>query len=478
MSAEEGREYEYHCAACTGPVAESDFETGKAIRREGAVYCRKCFRQKFPDECEKHPGTKLTVLCAVCGKLNCANCVIDIQDKKVCERCKDWALGRIEKGLPLERPGMPPWESWDQKAVRDWVSRSPRNWMRDVVISVACVAFAFAFYEGIFTYDPGLNALGFLIAIAAFGANLYFSSWKYWRKKHLLRSMYIDQSSIITHTFSDTPRGTRWENARNVTMYMDSGFTRTLSITVRTQPGKIKIPAGRFARFEEIARAVREICREKGIPCFEQRKFTLSLDSLRRRLLNECALHPGMKLTLRCDACKRKCCEKCITEHKGSRLCVRCMEWATGGLDFTMHDMAKKPVVRYAILIIGIFAVPVISACLTGLFDNVDFMVYGIPVLYGVLLVAYAVFVFPRRLESVTLTHESAKGYYYSGKMAEVSFFETTGVVCGGSGTRAYVVVHSPQGSLKIHGRFPRFHELAYRIENICKNRNIPFEQS
>jgi len=93
-----GKEYKYHCTACTGPVAESDFETRKAIRREGAVYCRKCFRQTFPDECEKHPGTKLTVVCAVCGKPNCANCVIDIQGKKVCETCKPLALSRFEKG--------------------------------------------------------------------------------------------------------------------------------------------------------------------------------------------------------------------------------------------------------------------------------------------------------------------------------------------------------------------------------------------
>ena len=103
MSTEEGEEYEFHCAVCTGGVAESDFETGKAIRREGAVYCRKCFRQKFPDECEKHPGSKLTVLCAVCGKLNCPNCVIEIQGKKVCETCKPLALSRFEKGEEIGR---------------------------------------------------------------------------------------------------------------------------------------------------------------------------------------------------------------------------------------------------------------------------------------------------------------------------------------------------------------------------------------
>jgi len=98
VNTEEAREYEYHCAVSTGGVEETDFETGKAIRREGTVYCRKCFRQAFPDECEKHPGTRLTVVCAVCGKLNCPNCVIEIQGKKVCETCKPLALSRFEKG--------------------------------------------------------------------------------------------------------------------------------------------------------------------------------------------------------------------------------------------------------------------------------------------------------------------------------------------------------------------------------------------
>ena len=115
-----GKEYEYHCAACTGPVAESDFETGKAIRREGAVYCRKCFRQKFPDECEKHPGTRLTVVCAVCGKLNCANCVIDIQDKKVCETCKPLALSRFEKGEEIGPVAYKQPEEVEDEDREDW----------------------------------------------------------------------------------------------------------------------------------------------------------------------------------------------------------------------------------------------------------------------------------------------------------------------------------------------------------------------
>jgi hypothetical protein len=120
LSAEEGREYEYHCAVCTGGVAESDFETGKAIRREGVVYCRKCFRQTFPDECEKHPGNKLTVVCAVCGKLNCPNCIIDIQGKKVCETCKPLALSRFEKGEEIGPVKYQQPEKEEDEDRKDW----------------------------------------------------------------------------------------------------------------------------------------------------------------------------------------------------------------------------------------------------------------------------------------------------------------------------------------------------------------------
>ncbi len=122
MSAEEDKTYDCYCAVCASGVSETDFETGKAIRREGAVYCRKCFRQTFPDECEKHPGNKLSVLCAVCGKLNCADCVIEIQGKKVCETCKPLALAQVEKGEEIRRVAyeQPPEEDKEEPDEEDW----------------------------------------------------------------------------------------------------------------------------------------------------------------------------------------------------------------------------------------------------------------------------------------------------------------------------------------------------------------------
>jgi hypothetical protein len=118
----ETRNHECYCCVCGGGVAEGGSGNDRAVERDGRTYCRECFRREFPDECEKHPGTKLTVVCAVCGKLNCANCVIDIQGKKVCEVCKPLALARFEKGeeigpvryeqAPEEEKGGPSEEDW------------------------------------------------------------------------------------------------------------------------------------------------------------------------------------------------------------------------------------------------------------------------------------------------------------------------------------------------------------------------------
>lgn len=469
---------EYSCRACTRGITEAQLDSGEALKRRGEIYCRECFRKEFPGECEYHPGEKLSATCFVCGRMFCANCIIEIQGKKVCARCKDWAVDRVQKGLALMRPEIPPWESWDQKEVRDWVSRPPRNWKKDLLITAVCVAFAFLFFNNAFGLRIGLNIVGFQMALVVLGANLYFSSWHFWRKKRLLRSTYINGHSVTTQTFAEGLRGARWENVKSVTMYMDPNFSRTLSITIRTQPSKFKIPAGRFMRFQESARAVREICREKGIPCHEYRKFSLSLDTLRRKLRNECALHPGEKLTLRCGACRHWCCEKCVTEHEGDKLCARCMEWAAGGVNVIMQDRARKPVGRYILLGIGFFAVPPIAACFATLFHSVYGMVYGIPVLYVLYFVAFGILINPWRLRTVTVRGERVEGFYYSGKRVEAPFSDVTGVVYGGYGAGRFVELRTPRGSLKIHGRFPRFYELSYRIHRICKDRNIPFKQS
>ena len=85
----------YFCPECGKGFSQRQMEGGAAIRRNGDAYCPKCFRNRFPDECEFHPGTSLSVLCSVCGRMSCENCVIEIEGRTVCWRCKDRVLNSL-----------------------------------------------------------------------------------------------------------------------------------------------------------------------------------------------------------------------------------------------------------------------------------------------------------------------------------------------------------------------------------------------
>jgi hypothetical protein len=110
---------QYVCAACDAPFTEDDILDGLAVKRHNEVYCLKHFRMNFPDECERHPGTKAITQCDRCGLPLCRNCVIDLQGQRLCSRCKRQALGEL-KGEYAEdaayaydiRPGLP----WEQEA--------------------------------------------------------------------------------------------------------------------------------------------------------------------------------------------------------------------------------------------------------------------------------------------------------------------------------------------------------------------------
>jgi len=154
------------------------------------------------------------------------------------------------------------------------------------------------------------------------------------------------------------------------------------------------------------------------------------------------------------------------------------MDWAAGDKLSIMQDRAKKPVVRYVLFIIGFLSVPFLAACIATLFHSVYGMVYGVPVLYVLYFVAFGILINPWQLRTVTVRGDRVEGFYYSGKRVEAPFSDVTKVVSGGSGTDRYIKLHTPEVTLKIHGRFPRFYELSYRIHRICKDRDITFKQS
>lgn len=113
---------EFFCPACNTGFTEEDVLDGIAIRRFNEdyvpeVYCLKHFRRQFPNECEKHPGTKAVARCSRCDRPLCENCVVELQDQKLCSICKRSVLGELRgdyaprpAGVAYdERPGLP-WE--------------------------------------------------------------------------------------------------------------------------------------------------------------------------------------------------------------------------------------------------------------------------------------------------------------------------------------------------------------------------------
>ncbi len=97
---QEKRKPDFFCPVCQAGISEDDIREGAAIRRYHEVYCREHFREKFPDECENHPGTLVTAQCDQCGRWVCDDCLIDLAGEKVCQRCKPARIGEIITGQP------------------------------------------------------------------------------------------------------------------------------------------------------------------------------------------------------------------------------------------------------------------------------------------------------------------------------------------------------------------------------------------
>lgn len=95
---------QYYCQACGVGITEEQIESGAAVMRQAEAYCRRCFRKKFPRECSNHPGVAATRRCSICRRRLCENCVIELQGRQICARCKKRALGELSDGHPRPFP--------------------------------------------------------------------------------------------------------------------------------------------------------------------------------------------------------------------------------------------------------------------------------------------------------------------------------------------------------------------------------------
>jgi len=92
------RKVAFTCQGCATGVSRKDLRRGLAFKRDGKIYCKKCFTEKFPQECLNHPGKIADSICAMCHSPLCSDCVVRIGDKVVCALCKPLALSRIARG--------------------------------------------------------------------------------------------------------------------------------------------------------------------------------------------------------------------------------------------------------------------------------------------------------------------------------------------------------------------------------------------
>jgi hypothetical protein len=219
------KEYEHYCCICGGGVAEEDSGNNRAVERKGKTYCRNCFRREFPNECEFHPGEKLSAVCSLCKRMYCENCVIEIQGQLVCPECKEWALKCIEDGGPLE----PPVELTDARSVLD------SEWgLHDSVVEMPDWAFL------------GLG-----------------------RSK--LQYVAVDKDRISGLPFARPSKWKEilWDEVERVVIKLRRRRPARRYVLVKAPGRKLKI-YGYFKHFDEIAGTISRICEEKGIPCLQK----------------------------------------------------------------------------------------------------------------------------------------------------------------------------------------------------------------
>ncbi len=85
---------QFYCPECQVGLTEDDILDGLAVRRYDEVYCYKHFKEKFPNECEEHPGKLVSARCSRCGRPLCDDCAVELVGRKFCRTCK---LARVHE---------------------------------------------------------------------------------------------------------------------------------------------------------------------------------------------------------------------------------------------------------------------------------------------------------------------------------------------------------------------------------------------
>lgn len=101
---------QYFCPECQAGLTEDDILDGLAVRRFDEVYCYRHFKEKFPDECEEHPGKPVSGRCSRCGRPICDDCAVELVGRKFCRTCKLARVHELRTGQPEEQVEEYPFE--------------------------------------------------------------------------------------------------------------------------------------------------------------------------------------------------------------------------------------------------------------------------------------------------------------------------------------------------------------------------------
>lgn len=256
----------YCCKSCGAGWKEKDFERGAAVVRKGQVLCRDCYDKFFPGECPNHPGVEAVTHCRVCGVKWCGDCVIEIQGKQVCDGCKEIALERIKRGLPVRKEkddeGIPLMTTAHDKAEKS-VEEQKRSILGWTVI--------FAFAVGIPVLTAGI-IMGEKQAIlygAVFLVPLVFGLIPLFVRKpekEGITTIVITDLRISQFVSGEERITIDWSDVLRVVLKRRRGAVLYSKCTIEA-PGRRITVDRKYRDFGDVVKLVLSICEERGIKC-------------------------------------------------------------------------------------------------------------------------------------------------------------------------------------------------------------------
>jgi hypothetical protein len=194
----------------------------------------------------------------MCHSPYCSDCLVEISEVKVCEKCKPAVLDMLEKGEDIGKPGALKLSrrSWDRLVpetvyeVADKVL--PTRFYIPMAVAVAVVIV-------LFKYAPGESFFLTLVMMWYLPAGILVGYWYFSRSKQI-RRLTIDKSGIEAETAGIKAKKMHWEAVRSARI--GRGW-----IVVRGSGPTIRLRRSVFRRHDLIADAIREACRQRDIPC-------------------------------------------------------------------------------------------------------------------------------------------------------------------------------------------------------------------